>query len=37
MQVDLVSLKSDVDILDIHKLKSAKNNLSNLKSKLDKL
>ena len=34
---DLVSLKTEVDKLDIDKLKSLPNNLSNLKSKVDKL
>ena len=34
---DLVSLKAEVDKLDIDKLKSIPTNLSNLKSKLDKL
>ena len=36
-QVDLESLKSSVDNLDIDKLKNLPTNLSNLKSKLDKL
>ena len=35
--VDLVSLKFDVDKLDIDKLKNIPSNLSNLKSKVDKL
>ena len=34
---DLANLKSDVDKLDIDKLKNAPANLSNLKSKVDKL
>ena len=34
---DLVSLKAEVDILDIDELKSVPTNLSNLKSKEDKL
>ena len=34
---DLVSLKADVNNLDIDKLKSLPTNLSNLKSKVDKL
>ena len=34
---DLANLKSDVDKLDIDKLKIVPTNLSNLKSKLDKL
>ena len=33
----LANLKSDVDKLDIDKLKNAPTNLSNLKSKIDKL
>ena len=33
---DLVSLKTEVDKLDIDKLKSLSTNLSNLKSKVDK-
>ena len=37
IKVDLTSLKSDVDKLDIDKLKSVPSNLSNLKSKVDKL
>ena len=36
-KVDLVNLKSDVDKLNIDKLKNVPNNLSNLKSKADKL
>ena len=36
-KVDLANLKSDVDKLDIDKLKNAPTNLSNLKSKVDKL
>ena len=36
-KVDLVSLKSNVDKLDIDKLKNVPANLSNLKSKVDKL
>ena len=35
--VDLANLKSDVDKLDIDKLKNVPTNLSNLKSKIDKL
>ena len=35
--VDLVNLKSDVDKLDIDKLKNVPTNLSNLKSKVDKI
>ena len=35
--VDLANLKSDVDKLDIDKLKNLPTNLNNLKSKLDKL
>ena len=35
--IDLANLKSDVDKLDIDKLKNVPTNLSNLKSKLDKL
>ena len=35
--VDLASLKSDADKLDIDKLKDAPSNISNLKSKTDKL
>ena len=34
---DLVSLKAEVDKLDIDKLKGAPTNLSSLKSKIDKL
>ena len=34
---DLASLKSNVDKLDIDKLKNVPSNLSNLKSKVDKL
>ena len=34
-KVDLASLKSNVDKLDIDKLKTAPSNSSNLKSKLD--
>ena len=36
-KVDLASLKSNVDNLDIDKLKNIPTNLSNLKSKVDKL
>ena len=36
-QTDLVSLKFNVDKLDIDKLKNVPSNLSNLKSKADKL
>ena len=36
-KVDLGSLKSNVDKLDIDKLKNVPSNLSNLKSKVDKL
>ena len=36
-KADLVSLKSDVDKLDIDKLRNIPSNLSNLKSKVDKL
>ena len=36
-RVDLDNLKSDVDKLDIDKLKNVPTNLSNLKSKVDKL
>ena len=36
-KVDLVSLKSNVDLLDIDKLKNVPTNLSNLKSKVEKL
>ena len=35
--VDLANLKSDVDKLDIDKLKNVSTKLSNLKSKVDKL
>ena len=35
--VDLVSLKSDVDEIDIDKLKNVPSGLSSLKSKIDKL
>ena len=34
---DLANLKSDIDKLDIDKLKNVPSNLSNLKSKVDKL
>ena len=34
-KVDLANLKSDVDKLDIHKLKIVPTDLSNLKSKVD--
>ena len=34
-KVDLSNLKSDLDKLDIDKLKNAPSNLSNLKSKVD--
>ena len=37
METDLAHLKSDVDKLDIDKLKNVSSKLSNLKSKLDKL
>ena len=37
VKVDLVSLKTEVDELDIDKLKSLPTNLSNLKSEVDKL
>ena len=37
IQVDLASLKSNVDKLEIDKLKNVPNNLSNLKIKVDKL
>ena len=37
LKTNLASLKTDVDKLDIDKLKSLPNNLSNLKSKVDKL
>ena len=36
-KVDLASLKSNVDKLDIDKLKNIPTNLSNLKSKVEKL
>ena len=36
-KTDLANLKSDVDKLDIDKLKNVPTNLSNLKSKVDKL
>ena len=36
-KVDLINLKSNVDKLDIDKLKNVPTNLSNLKSKVDKL
>ena len=36
-KTDLVDLKSDVDKLNIDKLKNAPSNLRNLKSKADKL
>ena len=36
-KIDIANLKSDVDKLDIDKLKSVTKNLSNLKSKVDKL
>ena len=36
-KIDLTNLKSNVDKLDIDKLKNVPTNLSNLKSKLDKL
>ena len=36
-KVDLTSLKSNVDKLDVDKLKNVPSNLSNLKSKVDKL
>ena len=36
-KTDLANLKSDVDKLDIDKLKNMQTNLSNLKSKVDKL
>ena len=36
-KVDLASLKSNVDKLDIDKLKTVPRNLSNLKRKVDKL
>ena len=36
-KIDLVDLKSDVDKLDIDKMKNVLSNLSNLKNKVDKL
>ena len=36
-KTDLANLKSDVDKLDIDKLKNVPTNLNNLKSKVDKL
>ena len=36
-KVDLASLKSNVNKLDIDKIKNISHNLSNLKSKVDKL
>ena len=36
-KTDLANLKSDVDELNIDKLKDVPSNLSNLKSKVDKL
>ena len=36
-KVDLANLKSNVDKLDIHKLKNVPSHLGNLKSKVDKL
>ena len=36
-KTDLTHLKSDVDKLDIGKLKNVPSNLNNLKSKIDKL
>ena len=36
-KINLANLKSDVDKLDIDKLKNEPNNLSNSKSKVDKL
>ena len=36
-KVDLANLKSNIDKLDIDKLKHVSTNLSNLKSKIDKL
>ena len=36
-KVDLANLKSNVDKLDIDKLKNVTNNLTNLKSKVDNL
>ena len=37
LKTNLASLKTEVDKLDIDKLKSLPNNLSNLKTKVDKL
>ena len=37
LKSNLASLKTEVDKLDINRLKSSPNNLSNLKSKVDKL
>ena len=37
LKSNLANLKTEVDKLDINKLKSLSNNLSNLKSKVDKL
>ena len=37
LETNLANLKTEVDKLDIDKLKSLPNNLSNLKSKVDKL
>ena len=36
-KINLANLKSDVDKLDIDKLKNVPTNLSNLKTKVDKL
>ena len=36
-KADLAHLKSDIDKLDLDKLKNVPSNLSNLKSKVDKL
>ena len=36
-KTDLANLKSDIDKLDIIKLKNVPNNLNNLKSNIDKL
>ena len=36
-KTDLANLKSDVDKLDIDKLRNVQSNLGNLKSKVDKL
>ena len=36
-KTDLANLKSDIDKLDIHKLKNVPSNLNNLQSKVDKL